>query len=40
MKFGFIFEFVGCLFVIVMFEDFDIDVLVKILIELKNVLVK
>lgn len=38
--FGLIFEFIGCFLVIVSFEKFDEEVLVVILIKLKNVFVK
>lgn len=40
VKFGFIFEFVGCLLVIVIFDEFDEVVFMQILIELKNVFIK
>lgn len=36
MKYGFILEFVGCFFVMVIFEQFDEDVLVCIFFEFKN----
>lgn len=40
IKFGLIFEFVGCLLVVVILEELDELVLIKILIELKNVIIK
>lgn len=40
LKFGLISEFIGCLLVIVSLVFFDEEVLVEILIKLKNVLVK
>lgn len=40
IKFGLIFELIGCLLVVVMFGKLDEVVLMKILVELKNVFVK
>lgn len=40
IKFGLILEFIGCLLVVVLVINLDKELLVKILFELKNVLVK
>lgn len=40
VKYGLIFEFIGCLLVVISFEEFNEEVLIQILKELKNVIIK